>query len=88
MKKFWQIFVLTIVLVFMFALAALGADPSPIPVGQPASINWTVVLGALGGLAAAVLDFIFAINSNAKSNGVLHWIYLALGGKETPPPKP
>ena len=34
----------------------------------------------------ALLDFLFALVPAWKSNGILHWIYLLLGGKDTPPP--
>lgn len=37
-----------------------------------------VVLAA-GGIA--FLDFLFAVNPSWKSSGVLHWVYIALGGK-------
>lgn len=37
--------------------------------------------GALCALGIAVLDFVFAVNANAKSSGILHWVYVALGGK-------
>lgn len=37
-----------------------------------------VVMSAAG---VAVLDLIFAVNPAAASNGVLHYIYLKLGGK-------
>ena len=36
------------------------------------------VLAAVG---VSVLDLIFALNPNAASNGILHWIFLQLGGK-------
>jgi hypothetical protein len=81
---------LLVIMVTMFAVVAFGADPSPIPTGAPGtfSLSWTMLLAALPALAIAILDFIFAVNPNAKSNGFLHWIYLAFGGKETPPAKP
>lgn len=37
-----------------------------------------------GGIS--LLDFLMAISPKLKSAGWLHAIYLALGGKETPPP--
>lgn len=36
-------------------------------------------------LALAILDFVFAVSPSFKSNGVIHWLYLFLGGKATPP---
>ncbi len=30
------------------------------------------------GVGIAVLDFVFAVNDKAKSNGLLHWIYTVL----------
>ena len=69
----------------VFAIRAIAdTGPSPLPTsGAPTSVNgWYVLLAPV---LIAVLDFVFAINSKAKSNGVLHWIWLALGGKENPP---
>lgn len=85
LKMFAKLAVLAIVA--MFAIVAFGdASPSPLPgPGAPSSINWTLLIAAFAPLAIALLDFIFAVNPSAKSNGILHWIYLALGGKETPP---
>lgn len=40
-----------------------------------------VVFAALG---VAVLDLVFAINPKAESNGVLHWVFVALKGKAGP----
>lgn len=34
-----------------------------------------------GAALVALLDLIFALNKNAKSSGILHWIYVTLGGK-------
>ena len=39
--------------------------------------------GVISVAAVAVLDLVFAINPKATSNGVLHWVYLQLGGKPT-----
>lgn len=73
-------------IVAMFAVVAFGADPSPLPGAAPAaSIDWKLLLAAAAPLAIALFDFLFALNPSAKSNGILHWIYLALGGKENPP---
>ncbi len=76
--------------ILMFLVLAAGvclADPSPSP--SPAAIATAgqtflqVVVGwisahqmALGGLIAAIIDFVWTINPKAQSNGPLHWIYL------------
>jgi len=36
------------------------------------------LVAAAAAAGVAVLDFIFAINEKAKSNGMLHWVYLQL----------
>lgn len=36
----------------------------------------------LAGLGVAVLDLVFALNPNASSNGVLHWVFVFLTGKK------
>ena len=41
--------------------------------------HWALV----GGLLVAVLDFVFAVSPGLKANGLIHAIYLFLGGKET-----
>ncbi len=43
-----------------------------------------VVLPAVAGLIASILDLAFALSPKARANGVLHWVFLKLGGKETP----
>jgi hypothetical protein len=71
----------------MFAVVAFGdASPSPLPGAPGPSINWPILLAAGAALGIAILDFIFAVNPSARANGFLHWVYLALGGKDTPPP--
>ena len=35
----------------------------------------------LATFGVALLDFLFAMNKNTESNGVLHWIYSFLKGK-------
>ena len=45
-------------------------------------------MAVLAGLLVAVLDLVFALNSKAESNGVLHWIYMqvkALAKKDVKP---
>ncbi len=79
---------LMLVAISLLACAALAdTGPSPLPVAAvaPVSVSWKVILAAIPALAVAVLDFIFAVNSGAKSNGILHWVYLMAGGKENPP---
>lgn len=83
-KRYWK-FLLMVALIAFAAVALGDTGPSPVPVGAPGSLNWTVLLAAIPALAVAVLDFIFAVNPNSRSNGFLHWVYLALGGKDTPP---
>lgn len=72
----------------LLCFAAFGdTSPSPIPGAgaPPVNINgWYILLTPV---LVAVLDFIFAISSKTKANGFIHWIYLLLGGKETPPPQ-
>lgn len=42
-----------------------------------AVIDWIVAHQAVvSGSVVGVLDLVFALNSSASSNGVLHWIYL------------
>lgn len=44
-------------------------------------------LGLLSTLVVAVMDLLFAVNSKAASNGILHWVYLqlkSLGTKQPP----
>jgi hypothetical protein len=49
-----------------------------------AIITWlTSHQAVLFGFGVALLDFLFALVPSWKSNGILHWIYLTLGGKET-----
>ena len=43
---------------------------------------------AMAMFGVAVLDFLFAINPMAESNGILHWIYTALKGIESAQPAP
>lgn len=45
----------------------------------------SVVLLAFG---VAVIDFVWALAPSLKANGLLHALYLLLGGKETPPAQP
>ena len=45
--------------------------------------NWQAVLVPF---LIACADFAFALNPNLEANGIVHWIYLQLGGKKTPPP--
>lgn len=40
--------------------------------------NWVSVIVPL---AVAVIDLLFAINPSLQSNGLLHWVFLQLGGK-------
>lgn len=87
MKNYIKVFarLAVLLIVAMFAAVAFGdASPLPTPGAPASSINWTILIAALAPLAIAILDFFFAINPGAKSNGILHWIYLALGGKENP----
>ncbi len=44
--------------------------------------NWSLVVVPF---LIAVADFAFAINPAWESNGLIHWVYLQLGGKKTPP---
>lgn len=41
----------------------------------------------LSGLGVAVLDLLFALNSNLSGNGILHQIYVSLKGVATQPTK-
>ena len=40
--------------------------------------NWSLVVAPL---LVAVLDLVFALNPSWASNGLLHWVFLQLGGK-------
>ena len=40
--------------------------------------------GMLSVLLVAVLDFVMALSPGLKANGIVHAVYLLLGGKETP----
>lgn len=89
MKSYLKLLLkLSIVALLCFGFAAF-ADPSPSPspasvlAAVPTSLNGWLAL--LAPVAVAVLDFVFAINSKAKANGLLHWLFLLVGGKETPP---
>lgn len=45
--------------------------------------SWITAHSAvLSALAVAIIDFVFAVAPNLKSNGILHSIYLFFGGKE------
>ena len=89
MKKFSSY--LALMLCFTLALAAicLAADPAAVvavPAAPVATESWfmTVLpwLSAnqviVGMLLIGILDFIFAINPEWKSNGVLHVLYVLL----------
>jgi hypothetical protein len=40
----------------------------------------TLLWSFLAALTVGILDFVFALNPNAKTNGFLHWIYSIAGG--------
>lgn len=39
----------------------------------------------LAGVGVAVLDLVFALNPSSQSNGILHWVFVFLTGKQAPP---
>lgn len=86
LKKLTRLLLMAVLTLAVFTVVAL-ANPSPSPIpgagAPPTSLNGWLML--LAPLSVAIMDFIFAINSSAKSNGILHWLYLLAGGKETPP---
>lgn len=44
--------------------------------------NWMSVMVPF---LVACADFAFALNPSWESNGLVHWLYLQLGGKKVPP---
>lgn len=49
-----------------------------------AIISWLMAhQSVLYGARVALLDFLFAMVPSWKSNGLLHWLYLQLGGKDS-----
>ena len=46
-------------------------------------LDHQTVIMALG---VAVLDLAFSINPQWRSNGVLHWVFIKIGGKDTVAP--
>jgi len=90
MKRFSLITLVGLFILFTFS--ALAQTPAPTPTGvavtaasaTPASLiawieaNWGAVIAPL---VVAILDLIFALNPNSASNGILHWIFTAVGGK-------
>jgi len=78
MKKIISLFTLMLVL---FAVVCFGADVAP--VAAPATNTFNDVLAwflahqvVLGAMLIGILDFIFSINPQWKSNSVGHLIYL------------
>lgn len=40
-------------------------------------------LALVAPLAVAILDFAMAVSPKLKSSGLIHWVYMSLGGKES-----
>ncbi len=81
---FMMLFVLVMAGVAMAAevAAPVATPPSTFAAFMARMQNNQVVVGML---VAAILDFIFAINPEWKSNGALHFLYTVAKGKSTPP---
>lgn len=41
--------------------------------------HWGTILAPA---VLAIVDLVWAINPSAKSNGLLHWVFLQVGGKD------
>lgn len=92
MRKF---IVFAILMLVSVAAVAFGADvvavaSAPVPAAANTFNDVMVwIVGhqvVLGMLIVAILDFIFSINPEWKSNSILHMLYLfAQGRKETTP---
>ena len=86
-----QLLGLTFLFGLFIALSTLAQTGVPVTAALPAAsspgliawlqANWVAVVAPLG---IAVVDFFWALNPNLQSNGILHAIFTALGGK-TPP---
>lgn len=81
-----RIIALALIIVLTAIAAVAGTEPVA-PSVAAASIFQSVITWmqanqvVVGLLIAAVLDFIFAINPEWKSNGALHFIYTIAKGK-------
>lgn len=98
MKKLYLFLIMIVTLVAATALCLADPSPSPSvsaivaagPTGVSAVLAWIDDhRGVIGMLIVGVLDLLFALNPNAESNGILHWIFTLAQGwsNQTPPPK-
>lgn len=85
-----RLFLLVLVLCFCFAVQALAqataapAGSAPLGIGGWIGANWQLVIAPL---VVAIIDFVWALSPSASSNGLLHWLWTAAGGKTpTQPP--
>jgi membrane-bound ClpP family serine protease len=97
MKKFSTCLTLALLFTLVIIAAAFAADPVVVAVPAP-PVSWFQSLlpwlsanqVIVGMLLIGILDFIFAINPEWKSNGALHGIYVLLQNRtgatpSTPP---
>lgn len=100
MKKFSTYLALPLCFILIIIATAFAVDVAPaiVAVSDPAAASVTPVswfqsvlpwLSAnqviVGMLLIGILDFIFAINPEWKSNGALHALYVLLQKRTTPP---
>ena len=88
-----KIFSFALLLVLVVVAVAFGADATPVAQAAPvaainsfqAFVSWMMNNQVIVGmLIAAILDFVFAINPDWKSNGALHMIYTMAKSKSNP----
>ncbi len=85
--RFFKMFLVVLAALALTCFSALAQTagvpviPAAAPVGVVGWIqsNWGLVIAPLG---VAVIDFLVALNPTWKSNGIIHAIFLFLGGKD------
>ena len=99
MKSIARSITATVITMIVMAAAVFAADAPATATTATTStfqeiINWVTGNQVIvGGLIVAILDFIFAINPDWKTNGALHFIYTLAQGRaansgNTNPPAP